>query len=63
MKNIPRTTTLNVCKSIIPDEFHKVAQKCYLESVESFSLFEDKELYQLMMVEVGRAVYNRLQNK
>lgn len=51
-------------KSIIPDEFHKVAQKCYLESVESFTkLFEDKELYQLMMEEVGRAVYNRLRNK
>jgi type I restriction enzyme R subunit len=51
-------------KSIIPEEFKKAAQECYMESMESFTkLFEDKEFYRLVMEEVGRVLYKELRNK
>lgn len=51
-------------KSIIPEEFKKAAQDCYIESTESFTkLFEDKEFYSLVMEEVGRVLYKELRSK
>lgn len=41
--------------------FRRIAQECYMRSVESFTkLFEDKEFYRLMMEETGRQMYEEL---
>ena len=51
-------------KSIFPEEFEKVAQDCYAESVDSFSkLFENKDFYQHVMNEMAKALYLSLRNK
>lgn len=51
-------------KSIFPDEFEKIAQKCYEESVDSFSkLFENKEFYTRVMSEMGKVMYLSLRSK
>ena len=50
-------------KSIYPEMFRRIAQECYMRSVESFTkLFEDKEFYRLMMEETGRQMYEELKN-
>lgn len=51
-------------KSIFPDEFEKVAQDCYAQSVDGFSkLFENKEFYTQIMREMARAMYLSLRSK
>lgn len=50
-------------KSIYPEMFSRIAQECYMNSIESFTkLFEDKEFYRLMMEETGRQMYEELKN-
>lgn len=50
--------------SIFPDEFDKVAEDCYADSIDSFSkLFEDKQFYNRVKTEMARAVYFGLRNK
>ena len=50
--------------SIFPDEFDKIAEDCYADSIDSFSkLFEDKEFYARVRSEMARAAYFGLRNK
>lgn len=50
-------------KSIFPDTFKKVAQDCYMESMESFTkLFEDKHFYVTVMEELAKEVYKDLRS-
>lgn len=45
-------------QSIFPDEFEKVAQDCYADSVDGFSkLFENKEFYKEVMMQMAHALY------
>lgn len=49
--------------SIFPKFFEKVAQDCYVEQMESFSkLFENKEFFDRVMAEMGKAMYASLRN-
>lgn len=51
-------------KSIFPDEFEKIAEDCYAESMDSFAkLFENKEFYERVMAEMARTMYYSLRNK
>ncbi|MCH5151550.1 MAG: type I restriction endonuclease subunit R [Clostridiales bacterium] len=51
-------------RSIFPDEFEKIAEDCYAESMDSFAkLFENKEFYDRVMAEMARAMYYSLRNK
>lgn len=51
-------------RSIFPDEFEKIAEDCYAESMDSFAkLFENKEFYERVMSEMARAMYYSLRNK
>ena len=51
-------------RSIFPDEFEKIAEDCYVESMDSFAkLFENKEFYERVMAEMARAMYYSLRNK
>lgn len=51
-------------KSIFPEEFEKIAQDCYLESMDSFSkLFENQEFYKRVMEEMAKAMYLSLRSK
>lgn len=48
-------------QSIFPEVFKKVAQECYMESMESFTkLFEDKNFYESVMEEIAKEVYKDL---
>lgn len=50
-------------QSIFPEEFKKIAQTCYMESMGSFSkLFENKDFYVQVMEQIGRMVYKELRN-
>lgn len=50
-------------KSIFPEIFEKVAQECYLESMNSFAkLFKDKNFYQSIMQEIARITYKEFHN-
>lgn len=51
-------------RSIFPDEFEKIAEDCYAESMDSFAkLFENKEFYDRVMSEMARAMYFSLRSK
>lgn len=51
-------------RSIFPEEFEKIAEDCYAESMDSFAkLFENKEFYDRIMTEMARAIYYSLRNK
>ena len=51
-------------RSIFPEEFEKIAEDCYSESMDSFAkLFENKEFYDRVMAEMARAIYYSLRNK
>ncbi len=50
--------------SIFPEIFQKVAQQCYMSSMEAFSkLFEDKTFYQTVMETISREAYKDLRNR
>lgn len=45
-------------ESIFPKVFSEVAQKCYMDQMESFTkLFEDKAFYNLVMEEIAKETY------
>ena len=45
-------------ENIFPNEFSKIAQKCYMEQMDAFSkLFEDPEFYKKVMNEMAKAMY------
>ena len=49
--------------AIFPEYFKKVADQCYTEQMDSFQkLFEDKDLFQRVMKEMGRAMYFNFKN-
>ena len=49
---------------IFPKEFEDVAQQCYMEQMDSFKrLFQDKQLYDRLMEEMGKALYHSLRNQ
>ena len=49
--------------SIFPDVFKRVAQDCYMESMESFTkLFEDKNFYVTVMEEIAKEIYKDLRS-
>lgn len=51
-------------QSIFPDVFKKVAQECYMESMEAFTkLFEDKTFYNSVMEEIAKEVYKDLRSR
>ena len=51
-------------QSIFPEVFKKVAQECYMESMEAFSkLFEDKVFYTTVMDAISREAYKDLRNR
>lgn len=51
-------------QSIFPEIFQKVAQECYMGSMEAFSkLFEDKAFYQTVMEAISREAYKDLRNR
>lgn len=51
-------------RSIFPEEFEKIAEDCYTESMDSFAkLFENKEFYDRVMAEMAKAIYYSLRNK
>lgn len=51
-------------QSIFPEVFKKVAQECYMESMDAFSkLFEDKVFYTIVMDAISREAYKNLRSK
>ena len=51
-------------QSIFPEVFKKVAQECYMESMDAFSkLFEDKVFYTTVMDAISREAYKDLRNR
>lgn len=51
-------------RSIFPDEFEKIAEDCYVKSMDSFAkLFENKEFYERVRAEMARGMYYILRNK
>lgn len=51
-------------QSIFPEVFKKVAQECYMESMDAFSkLFEDKVFYTTVMDAISREAYKNLRSK
>ncbi len=51
-------------QSIFPEVFKKVAQECYIESMDAFSkLFEDKVFYATVMDAISREAYKDLRNR
>ena len=50
-------------QSIFQEEFKRIAQTCYMESMGAFAkLFENKELYNNVMGQTGIIVYRELRN-
>lgn len=50
-------------ENIFPKEFDKIAQSCYMESMDAFSkLFEDAEFYKRVMSEMAKAMYLSFKN-
>lgn len=50
-------------ENIFPKEFDKIAQSCYMEQTDAFvKLFEDGQLYQRVMAEMGKAIYQKYRN-
>lgn len=50
--------------SIFPDIFSKAAQNCYVNQTDSYrKLFEDQEFYQVLMKQMGHAIYERLREQ
>lgn len=48
-------------QSIFPEIFKTIAQKCYVESMDSFTkLFENKEFYNSVMEEIAKQAYKEL---
>jgi len=48
-------------QSIFPEIFKTIAQKCYTESMDSFTkLFENKEFYNSVMEEIAKQAYKEL---
>lgn len=51
-------------QSIFPEVFKKVAQECYMESMDAFSkLFEDKVFYTTVMDAISKEAYKDLRNR
>lgn len=51
-------------RSIFPDIFKQVAQKCYVEQMKAFSkLFEDKAFYESVMQSIAKEAYKDLRNR
>jgi type I restriction enzyme R subunit len=51
-------------QSIFPEVFKKVAQDCYMKSMNAFSkLFEDEDFYHTVMDAIAREAYKDLRNK
>ncbi|WP_252248853.1 hypothetical protein [Clostridium sp. ZBS20] len=49
--------------SIFPDEFSKIAQACYMQSMDSFGkLFENKDFYKSVMEQLGKEIYKSLRS-
>ena len=45
-------------QSIFPEMFKKMAQECYMQSMNSFSkLFANKEFYRSIMEEIAREAF------
>ncbi len=50
-------------KNIFPKYFEKIAMKCYEDQMDSFQkLFEDKQFFDRVMEEMGRAMYFNFKN-
>lgn len=50
-------------ENIFPKVFEKIAQSCYMESMDAFSkLFEDAEFYKRVMSEMAKAMYLSFKN-
>lgn len=50
-------------QSIFQEEFKRIAQTCYMESMGAFAkLFENKEFYNNVMGQIGSIVYKELRN-
>lgn len=48
-------------QSIFPEIFKTIAQRCYIESMDSFTkLFENKEFYNSVMEEIAKQAYKEL---
>lgn len=51
-------------QSIFPEIFKKIAQDCYVESMDSFGkLFEDKNFYNSVMQEIAKEAYKNLRSR
>lgn len=51
-------------QSIFPEIFKKIAQDCYVESMDSFGkLFEDKSFYNSVMQEIAKEAYKNLRSR
>ncbi|MDY3359709.1 MAG: type I restriction endonuclease subunit R, partial [Clostridium celatum] len=50
-------------QSIFQEEFKRIAQACYMESMGAFAkLFENKDFYNQVMDQIGSSVYKELRN-
>lgn len=50
-------------QSIFQEEFKRIAQTCYMESMGSFAkLFKNKDFYNQVMGQIGSSVYRELRN-
>ena len=50
-------------QSIFQEEFKRIAQTCYMESMGAFAkLFENKDFYNQIMGQIGSSVYKELRN-
>ena len=50
-------------KNIFPKYFEKIAMKCYEDQMDSFQkLFEDKQFFDRVMEEMGKAIYFNFKN-
>ncbi|MBQ4376706.1 MAG: type I restriction endonuclease subunit R, partial [Bacteroidales bacterium] len=65
LAKLARTADVNMfVHNIFPKYFEKVAQTCYTEQVDSYhSLFENQQLYQIIMEAMAQGLYFQLKNE
>lgn len=64
LKKQAKNTDANMfAENIFPKEFDKIAQSCYMESMDAFAkLFEDETFYKRVMSEMAKAMYLNFRN-
>ncbi len=65
LTKLAKTSDVNMfTKNLFPKIFEDISQQCYTEQMDAFAkLFEDKQFFEKLMQEMGKALYYNLRNK